>query len=430
VATIQVREHETLKIGSRDPVHRVLSDEQASALRRLEPTLPAGVLRWGHKQVKFRQFCGVISLGADTIEILPKIHGRETTPGVFREILIKMLYAARELTPSLHGGADIDLQRHHLLDIFINHFCGLLFSEVHKGLIKVYVEREENLPVVKGRLLIGQQLKVNLVHQERVCCQFDELQEDNLYNQAIKATLRVLFGIARASRLRQQLTELLFIFDAVQDVRVTAQDVRRLPRNRLVSRFEEIIRLCEWFLSGVSPDVVVGRSPTAALLFDMNRVFEAYVAAVMRKVTRSAGGKCKAQGPQRFLGRELTSGKHVFLLKPDLTVADSNGEMTLIADTKWKMLDAADSKYGVSQADVYQMLAYGTQYRCRRLALIYPAHSASGTTQPAVRVREGDYQIEVWDVDLAGVAGIGPSVASQLASRLRGTDESSLSLAR
>jgi 5-methylcytosine-specific restriction enzyme subunit McrC len=414
VATIQVREHENLKIGSRDPLHKVLSEDQAHALKELEATLPKGVMRWGHRSVKFRQYCGVIALGADSIEILPKIHGRETDPGISRQILVKMLYAARELTPSLHGAANIDLQKHHLLDVFINHFCGLLYEQIHKGLVKVYVENEANLPVVRGRMLVGRQFKVNLAHNERVFCVYDELQEDNAYNQAIKATLRLLYSVARASRLRQKLTELLFIFDDIQDLRVTASDVRGLPRNRLVSRYEEIFRLCEWFLSGVSPDVVVGKNPAVALLFDMNRVFEAFIASRMRKVVQGFGNKLRAQGPQRYLGEEQDSQKKLFLLRPDMSVLDCGGQIVFIADTKWKLLDASDSKYGVSQTDIYQMLAYGTQYNCQRLALVYPAHSDLGEEVPTIVIRRGGYRVEVWKIDVAGLGGIGPSVESQL----------------
>lgn len=421
MATIQLREHDSLKIGTRDPANHVLSEEQANALRKLEASLPKGVIRWGHKGVKFSQFCGVISLGQDSLEILPKIHGRETEPGISRQILIKMLYAARELTPSLHGAAHIDLQRHHLLDVFINYFCGQLFEQIHQGMIKIYVENEANLPVVRGRIIVGKQFKYNLAHNERVYCLFDELQVDNAYNQAIKATLRFLYSVAAGNRLRQRLTELLFIFDEIQDVLVTAADVAELPRNRVVNRYDEIYRLCEWFLSGISPDVVVGKNPAVALLFDMNRVFESFIAFRMRKVIHALGYKLRVQGPQRYLGEDLYTQRNLFLLKPDISVLDQDGNVVFMGDTKWKLLDGADNKYGVRQADIYQMLAYGTQYKCQRMALIYPAHMEAGEETHKIVIKQGGYQIEIWKIDVAGLAGIGPSIENQLQVRMMET---------
>ncbi|WP_420066771.1 5-methylcytosine restriction system specificity protein McrC [Sphingopyxis macrogoltabida] len=48
--------------------------------------------------------------------------------------------------------------------------------------------------------------------------------------------------------------------------------------------------------------------------------------------------------------------------------------MLAIIDTKWKKLasDPLDRKHGVSQADVYQLMAYARLYPTRELMLLYP----------------------------------------------------------
>ena len=38
-----------------------------------------------------------------------------------------------------------------------------------------------------------------------------------------------------------------------------------------------------------------------------------------------------------------------------------------------------DPKYGVGQADVYQMMAYAHVYQCERLLLLYPHHAGLGS---------------------------------------------------
>jgi 5-methylcytosine-specific restriction enzyme subunit McrC len=60
-----------------------------------------------------------------------------------------------------------------------------------------------------------------------------------------------------------------------------------------------------------------------------------------------------------------------FRLKPDIVI--NHG--TIIADTKWKILDSDKTHQGVAQADMYQLYAYGKKYkdpRCEDLYLIYP----------------------------------------------------------
>jgi 5-methylcytosine-specific restriction enzyme subunit McrC len=52
-----------------------------------------------------------------------------------------------------------------------------------------------------------------------------------------------------------------------------------------------------------------------------------------------------------------------------------------VIDTKWKRVSSRieDPKQGVSQADVYQMIAYGRLYECPHLMLLYPHHLGIGT---------------------------------------------------
>jgi 5-methylcytosine-specific restriction enzyme subunit McrC len=40
-----------------------------------------------------------------------------------------------------------------------------------------------------------------------------------------------------------------------------------------------------------------------------------------------------------------------------------------------------DAKQGISQSDIYQMMAYGRLYGCERLMLLYPHHAALGTSE-------------------------------------------------
>jgi 5-methylcytosine-specific restriction enzyme subunit McrC len=56
------------------------------------------------------------------------------------------------------------------------------------------------------------------------------------------------------------------------------------------------------------------------------------------------------------------------------------GVVTHIIDTKWKRITDRidDPKQGVSQGDIYQMMAYAQLYRAPRLTLLYPHHPELG----------------------------------------------------
>ncbi|HID30519.1 MAG TPA: hypothetical protein EYP19_11020, partial [Desulfobacterales bacterium] len=112
-------EHESVPIlKSRQPGQKALEQKHANTLSKLEGKLPAKTWTWGHQAIKFGHYCGVISLGNLSIEILPKIYGIERDPGSSRHVLIRMLMKARRLKLQRAGSADMALQKQSLLDIF------------------------------------------------------------------------------------------------------------------------------------------------------------------------------------------------------------------------------------------------------------------------------------------------------------------------
>ena len=88
----------------------------------------------------------------------------------------------------------------------------------------------------------------------------------------------------------------------------------------------------------------------------------------------------KAQASSEYLVRH--EDHRWFRLKPDLLVKNKQ-HTCMILDTKWKLLDASKKngrdKYNLSQADFYQLYAYGQHYLCGGegdIVLIYPKTDA------------------------------------------------------
>ena len=60
-----------------------------------------------------------------------------------------------------------------------------------------------------------------------------------------------------------------------------------------------------------------------------------------------------------------------FQLIPNITTVTNSGRQVII-NTKYKLLHREDRKLGVSQADLYQMYAYGTQWNVDAMISLYP----------------------------------------------------------
>src|SRR5690606_24411516 len=82
------------------------------------------------------------------------------------------------------------------------------------------------------------------------------------------------------------------------------------------------------------------------------------------------------------------------------------GRVAHVIDTKWKRISARidDPKLGVSQGDVYQMMAYAHLYKAPKLTLLYPHHDGLGTNegvQAQFRITGQETVVETASVDVA-----------------------------
>ena len=118
----------------------------------------------------------------------------------------------------------------------------------------------------------------------------------------------------------------------------------------------------------------------------------------------SEGYRVKAQDKTYYLvERHLDQGK--FRLKPDLLV-ESNATEKIIIDTKWKLIDQnrKSGNYNISQADMYQLYAYGKKYTKDvnepRLVLLYPTNPDFTTSLPEF-IYEGELRLDVIPFNLS-----------------------------
>lgn len=372
---LTLSEHEVLRIVERrSRGEKALDQNHARTLEALKSrnSLPTQSFTWGNGCIKFGQFCGVICLGSLTLEILPKIYGLEINPEASRAALIRMLSKAFQIRLNGSGFASVNLQKSYLLDFFIEQFCNQLRAELLQGVIRNYVEKSQNLNVLRGKLQIEQQLKHNLAKQHRLYCAYDEFCHNNLHNQVLKYVLEILLKLVRSGRVQLLVTELLMRLDSVKRTRVTASLFKSLTFNRTSARYISIFNQCKWYLDGYHPDVVAGKADCFALLFDMNQLFEAYVGYILKKQAYIDGLHIRLQGPQRYLARRMDTEQAVFMMKPDFSFLSDDTRIVAIADSKWKRLDESDNKFGISQSDLYQMQSYAVAYRVTQLYLIYP----------------------------------------------------------
>ena len=320
------------------------------------------------KVLQAQNYVGLIQTkDGTTIEILPKI--QELSEDESKNILIKMLKTLKKSPFKNVNTAHLQSSKMPLLEIFITMFLEELAVLVRKGIKSDYITKEENLPFLKGKLKVGEQIKKNSIHQERFYVQYQEFLSDRAENRLIKTTLHYLYKKSHTTKNQQHIREFLFVFDEISTCKDIKNDFLHVKPNRQMKEYKQILLWCKTFLLENAFSPYKGDDIAFALLFDMNLLFESYVGAYLKKkglhVSLQDRGKHLVEEPRKFA------------LKPDIVVTcKTNSEKLIIADTKWKIIK---EEKDISQSDMYQLFAYGKKYANQTLYLIYPR---DGTEQP------------------------------------------------
>jgi len=275
-----------------------------------------------------------------------------------------------------HLPAGQSLRRAPLLEVFITAFFDAVAEIIRGGLLRQYRECEEDLSVVRGRIVTARQFAMLSNRADILACRFDDLTADNSWNRLLKAGLRAVRPWIVSFELNRRWTELISVFEEVPDARIETRDFDRLIFDRHAMRYRAAIEWVRWILANLSPAIRVGEKKAPGLLFDMNALFQSAIGAVLnRKIDQSFHINVRSQEANRFLTTVVESGSSAFRLKPDLVFRRFH-ELRAIADTKWKRLKISESGHLLpDESDIYQMHAYATAYRCDQLALIYPWHA-------------------------------------------------------
>jgi len=321
-----------------------------------------------------------------------------------------MLAVALDLKVDLGAITDLAWQRETFLEILIRIFCDKLTEAVRKGMPRRYLEHEDDLPALRGRLDVVRQFTHLAVNPSRLACRFDVLSEDTPLNRIMKAAVSCLARMSRSAANRKRLRELAFIYADVTAVPSHALRWDEVVIDRTNRPWHELFGMAKLFMSNRYQTTTGGAGQGTALLFEMNALFEEYVGRLIVRALAGTGLTVSLQGGRVFCLTAEDSERGLFQTKPDILIRQG-GVVTHVIDTKWKRISSRmdDPKQGVSQGDVYQMMAYAQLYHAPCLTLLYPHYPGLGCGEAVHarnRISGHDTILRTASIDVANGAGM------------------------
>ena len=309
-------------------------------------------------RVTARSWVGVVRFSSFEVRVVPKLAGGDV--GLVRLIDYASGLDSLGRHPAIRtfkdGGGN-------LLDL-----VALLLAEAcervaRAGLRADYREIEDDLPVVRGRLLGDRQVLRRFGRIDRVECRYDEHTTDTPDNQVLLAALSACAPRVRHPAVSLRVRRLVSVFG--EACSLDELDLRLVRSATTYDRLNEHYRdghaLAWLVLDGLGIDDLFGRGSARcfAFLIDMNRLFEDFITRWLTQLLAGYGHRVVAQRQDRTVVWDAALGKPYSHVRPDLLIeAKSRPGRFLPVDAKYKLYD----EQGIAPADIYQSFLYAFAY--------------------------------------------------------------------
>jgi 5-methylcytosine-specific restriction enzyme subunit McrC len=407
---------------------RLIEDEILTpADQRLRQELEAGEegrllvdeLRRGVR-ITARSWVGVVRFERFEVRVVPKLAGDNLG-------LLAMIEFATGLDALRRASSARTLQAEGagLMDLL-----ALLLAEASEailrgGILGDYVEREEDLPVLRGRLLGDLQVLRRFGQVDRLVCRFDEHEQDIVENQLLAAALGRCSTRVTHESVRRRVRRLLAIFQEV--CRTDALDLdglrhRGISYHRLNDHYRNAHALAWLLLDGLGTRDLLASGGTQcfAFLIDMNRLFEKFVFRLVDRLLAGIGVRVHYQRGDRSIIVNASTNQSYARVVPDFLIeaTDPTVAARVAVDAKYKLYDERKLDSG----DVYQgfLYAYAFGGAGRRVLpaalLLYPSSTRSSQ---AVRLRVRSAQTS-GDAEILALGFSIPEALAEVSHRAQG----------
>ena len=136
-------------------------------------------------------------------------------------IYFMLTYAFRELKQNNYeeiAGEDFD----NIQQLFAEILIKGISCQLKQGIFKQYIIRKDSLPTLRGKLDLNATIQNKLCRKQEIGCEYDELSENNIFNQIIKATV---FGLLKHGNIKKgqktKLKNLMLFFSNIDIIELS-----------------------------------------------------------------------------------------------------------------------------------------------------------------------------------------------------------------
>lgn len=164
-------------------------------------------------------------------------------------------------------------------DLFAAIIAKGVAQQLKQGLYREYIPKSEVLSVLRGKLDINETIKCRVQHKQNVACEFDELSENNLFNQILKTTLYYLVKDRGVEAERKvALKKVLVFFDNIDLLDPSRIQWGKLYYQKNNKNYEMLMNICYFVIDGMLQTTEKGEYKMAAFSDEhMAKLYEKFI---------------------------------------------------------------------------------------------------------------------------------------------------------
>ena len=359
---IEVRERWRIEVAQKGQRLQVALGLRDLPLRVVEGASGPGLRTTG--------IAGTVRLGRRELDIAPK-HVNDPTSEWRRSLLTMMERAARRRADYTVSDR-LRIVQGTFVDFFAFAFAVSLEHGSRREQVRLYRSQRETAPVLRGRLLVSEQLRSSLTRPHLLVCEVDRLDPDNPVNQLLRWAGNQLLPAVHDGRVRRSLSHQVGKLPIVSAARPPLPFRTRLPQQ--FAHYAAAVDLALALARAQGPEAQRSSGPGASLAIGTERLFEQFVEQSLAVVAAGRSWTVDAQHRERFAVAVPPNDGRDYFSQPD-NIVRVGGQSTLVVDAKYKRFeDASEDVRGTrpTNADLYQMAAAAVAHGCRRALLLYP----------------------------------------------------------
>lgn len=275
-----------------------------------------------------------------------------------RNIYYMLTYAYKNL--SFEKYEQMDMEKYENLIDFYSEILSIgVTSIIRGGLAKDYINIEDKVSVVQGKIDVTSSIKQNTGVNKKIMVSYDNVSEDILMNQLLKGTLQqILYSDNVSIENRNKISKLLPYFSNISEIELKLELWQKIRYTRNNKQYEFMLDICKYLYQSLlfsrgnnSSNQKVEDTQLAHSLYE-KFIYSFYTKETKYKVTRD----------RIEWDIDDTDKEGLPIMRTDIVL--KNGNQTLIVDSKFyeKNMSGKLGNNHIS-SNLYQIFAYVNNWK-------------------------------------------------------------------